>query len=124
MLTETGYKPSIREARAYGYETKLGPRGLEQTIARSEGNKDVEILTGPERIGNVFLTAQKRAQTGRNKERLIVSVWVSYPFVLAHPDNVEASFQVEKPDFLRIHRALRRLVRRKISKFFEDQYHA
>ena len=125
MLTETGFTPqgrNARESRVYGYEVKYGPKDLEATLARSDGRKDVEILVGPERVGNAFMQATKRVNTGR-QTRLLVSVWLSYPFVLNDTSDLAASLQAKRPEFLRAHRVLRRLIRRKVSKFFEDQRH-
>lgn len=121
MLCETEFRPRFRESRVYGYEVKYGPRGMEATIARSEGTKSVEVLTGPKHIGNVFMQAQKRMNADKPQHKLIISVWVSMPFVIANPEATEAALQLHKNDFLRVHRAIRRLIRRKTFKFFEDR---
>jgi hypothetical protein len=122
MLAETEFRPRFRESRVYGYEIKHGPRGLETTIARSEGVKNVEILTGPGNLGNVFMQAQKRMNAGP-QQKLHISVWVSLPFVFTNPSDTNASLLEHKAKFLRVHRALRRLIRTKAYQFFEGQNH-
>lgn len=121
MLCETEFRPRFRESRVYGYEIKYGPRGLEAPIARSEGIKDVEVLYGPRYLGNVFMQAQKRMNAGPPQHKLLISVWVSMPFAFENPTDTDGSLQAHKKNFLRVHRALRRLIRRKANKFFEDQ---
>lgn len=120
MLTEAESRPRFRESRVYGYEVKYGPRGLEATIARSDGTKNVEILVGPRNLANVFMQAQKRMNAGP-QQKLIVSVWTSFPFVYADPADTDASLSARKSRFLRVHRALRRLIRRKAFQFFEGK---
>lgn len=123
MLCEAATRPRFRESRIYGYEVKYGPRGLEATIDRSEGIKDVEVLYGPRALGNVFMQAQKRMNAGPTQHKLLISVWVSMPFKFENSEDTNGSLDAHKKYFLRVHRALRRLIRRKTNKFFEDQKH-
>lgn len=122
MLSETVCLPRFRDSRDYGYEIKYGPNKLEATIAIRDGSKPIVIMEGPERVANVFLQAQKKMNAGPQK-KLIISAWLSMPFIVDTTLDTESMLEAHKRSLLRAHRVLRRLIRRKANKFFEDQTH-
>jgi hypothetical protein len=120
MLSETVCLPRFRESRDYGYEVKYGPNKLEATIALREGSKPIEILTGPKNVANVFLQAQKKINASP-QHKLIISVWVVMPFIIDPNLDTPSMLDAHRLSFIRMHRVLLRLIRRKANKFFEDR---
>jgi hypothetical protein len=119
MLSETEFRPRVREARVYGFEMKYGYKDLEETVERKEGLRRLEILEPEQKVGLAFMQAQKRMNAG-NRKRLLISAWLSFPIILADPSDTSESLWANKERLLKAHRVLRRFIFTKANQYLRS----
>jgi hypothetical protein len=115
VISITPGKIKFRENRSWGYDLKKGPEGLEATLVKKSGAKPYMRNTTAGQIGNVFIPVQIHKRMNE-VQRLSVSAWVSFPA------EVELS-SAFKEKVLRAQKAIWRLAKLQISKFFRGKYY-
>jgi hypothetical protein len=88
-----------------------------ETVLRQEGTRFLPMYAPLEKIASMYIAVEKRCGTG-DGGRLEVSAWASTPYDYNTPKGV-----IRKSG-MRIHRALKRLVTKKVRRFFKEKANA
>lgn len=114
MLGNDPLLPKFREGRSWGCEVRYGPKGYLETISQQEGFRETPLLEPQRKIGNLYLSAEKRFAVEPGL-RLVISSWASCPFILE-----DLSFSDVKRRAKRLHTVLRRMIHAKARRFFKE----